>query len=433
MHNSRRMVLTGLSLMAIGSLFAGVAGAQSAGVTAGTWGGTASADALTISIAGQTLTTSAATAELRPGLATASATQVLTPIFTNTNSVELSSSGSAEDLPESCTGSQLTAIPLIGRFDITCGGASATLSADGGSARGLGSSLVIEASLSGMLETIQLQQPVQGGANQLFEALNPLVEGLTGTPLADLVGGTVQTLQDVVDDVLTLRAIARVVVSPALAQVDADASKVVARSQAQGIRIELLPVDATGATNGLLPDDLDAGEPLVTVTVGAAEVTKTVPKAGGEGETTAAASLVSIEFGSIPLLERLGLPTGPITIDAGQSLCIPGLEGTPLETCITVADAGVDAVGNPFADGTSVQLFKGVNGGIDLATGRAATAPAAAPPAAAPPAADGQTAAPAAAPGGQLPRTGGPAVLPLLGGGLLGLAALTRRFVAGRR
>jgi hypothetical protein len=89
-----------------------------------------------------------------------------------------------------------------------------------------------------------------------------------------------------------------------------------------------------------------------------------------------------------------------------------------------VANAGVDAQGNPFADSTSVQIFKGVNGGIDLATGRAGTG--------------GElTAAPgapaAAEPAGTLPRTGGDATLPIVGGVLLALAVATRRLALGRR
>ena len=422
MRNSRRMATIGLSVVAVGGLFAGTAAAQT-GVTAGTWGGTASADALTISIGGQTLTTSAAAAELRAGLAKASSTQVLTPALTNANSVELTAPGTAEDKPEACTGSDLTAIPGIARFDLTCGLARATLNADGGNALGLGAELVLEPSVSGVLETIQVQGPAQEATTALLEGLNPLVEGLTGTPIGELVGDTQQTLQDVVGDLLTLKSTARIVVAPALAEVSADADKVVAKARAQGVRIELLAADATAATNGLLPDDLDVNEPLVTITIGDANVSKTVPKNGGEGEVTHQASLVTVEFGSTALTESLGLAAEPIRVEAGQTLCIPGLEGTPLETCVTVANAGVDANGNPFADGTSVQLFKGVSGGIDLAVGRAgsggeatAGAPVAAP-----------------APAGELPRTGGPATLPLVGGALLALAAGARRLASGRR
>jgi hypothetical protein len=110
-------------------------------------------------------------------------------------------------------------------------------------------------------------------------------------------------------------------------------------------------------------------------------------------------------------------------VQGGQSLCVPGLVGTPLETCITVASAGVDAQGNPYADGVSIDLLKGVNGGVSISTGKAVGTTALVP---------ASIAAPADATP-DLPRTGGSATLPIVGGGLLALALATRRFAFGRR
>jgi hypothetical protein len=201
---------------------------------------------------------------------------------------------------------------------------------------------------------------------------------------------------------------------------------VTAHARSQGIRIELLPIDGAGATNNLLPDDLKAGQPLITITIGNAEATKVISKSGAtKAKADASAPLVSVQIASNTLATALGIPT-KIDVGAGQSFCVPGLVGTPLETCIAVASAGVDAQGNPSAGATTVQLFKGVNGGIDLATGRAASAGDAT--VAAVPAAPV-----AAAPAGQLPRTGGNATLPIVGGALLALAAVTRRLALGRR
>jgi hypothetical protein len=278
-----------------------------------------------------------------------------------------------------------------------------------------------------VLGTIQLQQPLQQGTGQLLDALNPLVEGLTGTPIGQLVDSTDQTVEDVLGKVLALKATARVVIAPALAEVTAAGDKVTAHARSQGIRIELLPADGAGATNNLLPGDLASNEPLVTITIGSAEATKVISKTGAsEGTADSKAPLVTVSFGTNALVDALGLPSNTIEVGGGQSFCIPGLVGTPLETCISVAAASVDANGNPTAGATTVQLFKGVNGGIDLATGRAASTGAAAQVAA--------PAAPAAAePAGDLPRTGGNAMLPIIGGGLLALAAFTRRLAFGRR
>jgi hypothetical protein len=428
MRNSRRLATLGLSVVAAGSLLAGTAAAQTAGAgaTASQTGGTAQANALTIKIAGQTITGSEAKALLAiASLADAEGTQVLTPVLTSApaHATVTQVGTSAVQKPESCNGSQLTAVPGIHRFDITCAQASASLTDGGGNARALGAELVVEPSISGVLDTLQLQGPAQQAVTQLRDALNPLIEGLTGTPIGELVTAADQTVQDLLDDVLSLTTTVRVVVAPALAEVNASGNTITSHAQAQGLRIELLPVDGVGATNNLLPDDLAAGKPLITITVGSADVRKTVTKDGSAPDKVdATAAVVTVTFGSPTLAQALGV-SSTITIRGGQSLCVPGLVGTPLETCINVASAGVDANGNPFADGVSIDLLKGVNGGVSLGTGRAVSG------------ADFVAAtvgAPADAVPGELPRTGGEATLPLLAGGLLTVALFTRRLLTGR-
>jgi len=214
------------------------------------------------------------------------------------------------------------------------------------------------------------------------------------------------------------RPTARIVVAPALAEVSTTADKVTATAQSQGIRIELLPVDAAGATNGLLPDDLVPGKPLITITVGNAKAVSSYNRVTGvKDKPTAVASFVTIELGSVKLADALGLSGTKIEVPGGVEQCV--LTGTPLETCVTVATAGVDADGNPYATSTSIALFKGVNGGIDLSTGGVTSGAAGALPAVV-----------AAAP--DLPRTGGNQNLAVTGGGLLALAVLVRRIIISR-
>lgn len=422
---TRRTVAAGLSLLAVSLVQTGTAAAQAADHR-----GTATAEALTIVLFGQTITTSASTAELTPVLAKASATQVLTPLQQPPAlTAETSTVGESKtEAPSACPGSQLTAVPSLRRVDITCGSATANLLAAGGSARGLGAEVVLELSISELLAALELQSPAQQGTNQLVDSLNPLFEGLTGTPLAPVVDGTTETVADVLDGLLTLQSTVRIVVAPALAETQVG-DRVTARARAQGVRIELLPADGAGSTNNLLPDDLAAGEPLITITIGQAETTASVDRdGGGAAKADADAALVTVTFGSVALTRALGLPSDTVEVGEGRSFCIPGLEGTPLETCVTVADAGVAADGTPFANGTRVQLLKGVNGGIDLATGRASSGgfrAAAAP--GAPAVAVAAPAAPAGTAGGELPRTGGPAMLPLAGAALLALAAAAGR------
>jgi hypothetical protein len=417
MRNSRRLAVIGATMALAGAVVGGSASAQTAEANA--FEGRATADAMTISLFGQTVTSSAVTAEVKPSFAKATVSETLLGPLREAEVFEAeSTSGPAESRPEACTGSDLTAIPGVNRFDVTCGEATVNAGPNEGTARALGAEVVVQASASEVLSTLQIQEPAQEGVNALLDGLNEnLVQPLTGNPLGDLVEDAVITVQQVLNDVLSLQSTARIVIAPALADVEATADQVRATAHAQGVRIELLPVDETGATNGLLPDDLEVGEPLVTITIGDARAEKIVNRANGESQATSSASLVTVRAGTAraDLLETLGLAGQEITLEAGQSLCL--LEDTPLETCITVANAGVDADGNPFADGTSVQLMKGVNGGVDLALGRASTGGAAT-----------QEAPQVQEPPSELPRTGGPAALPVIGGGLLAAAAIARRF-----
>jgi len=415
MRKSTRLAALAASVILAGTAVAGTATAQEAEVELAdkaVFEGRATADALTISLFGQTITSSAVTAEVKPDFAKATVSETLLgPIRDAEVFTAEQPGGEAEAKPEACTGSDLTAIPGVNRFDVTCGVATARAGANDGAARALGAEVVLQPSVSQVLETLQIQDPATEGANALLDGLNEnLVQPLTGNPLGDLVEDGVVTVQEVVNRVLGFQSTARVVIAPALAQVDATECSVASRAHAQGVRVELLPVDEVGATNGLLPDDLEAGEPLVVITLGNAKDSLTVPRCGGEPVRETTSAFACVTLGSVALTESLGLAQ-ETCLEGGQTVCV--LEGTPLESCVSLAAAGADG----GADAGSVQLFKGVNGGVDLATGRAAAEGGNNPPAQA-----------AAAPAGELPRTGGPAALPVLGGALLAAAAVIRRF-----
>ena len=414
MRNSRRLAVAAGAVIATGSLIAGTAGVAGA---AEAYTASAKADALTISVFGQTITTSASEAALDPAKAFAKVTETLlqggSAEVTSTNASEESSASVQE-----CSGQELTQIPLVNRADVTCGTAKARL---GQFARAEGAEVVLEISVANLLATLGLQEPATGATGQIFGGLDQLIAPIAGTPLGDLVDPATATVQDVLDQVLTLDATVRIAIAPTLAEATKNGTKITSHARAQGIRIELLPPDLEEGASPLFPD-LANGEPLLTIIVGAAEAQKTI--GGAPGDTFAKSSLVTIKLGSTKLTEALGLSSDDTTIEieGGQSFC---LLPDPLTTCVTVAAAGVDAEGNPAADGASIQLFKGAatQGGIDIATGRASTGGAIQP---------GELAVPADVPR-ELPRTGGPATLPLIGGGLLAAAAAARRFSLRRR
>jgi len=426
MRKSTRLVMVGLSVLATSAMVGGTAGAQGAGSGADKFGARANAEALTISIAGTQLTGSKVTADLNNDPASAAtASQMLLAGVAESGLLEANASaanpGGATVSPESCLLDELEAVPGIARVDITCPEVTARLDGQLPYARALGAELVLEPSVSNVLDTLGLQEQVVDGVDQVFEqVLSPIVEALTGTPLEQVADGTVETVQDVLNDTLTLNSTARIVVAPALAEVTSTAEQVTAVAHSQGIRIELLPVNELGATNGLLPDDLVPGEPLITITIGDAKAKSVYNRLTGQRlAPESSASAVTIAFGSTALTDALGISPEPITVAPGVEQCV--LTGTPLETCVSVATAGTDADGNPFATSTSVSLFRGLpTGGIDIATGGVTGGAAGALiPAVAAPAAD-------------LPRTGADPTIPVVGAGLLALAVLGRRVVLGR-
>lgn len=431
MRKITRLATLGLSVVAAGVMVANPASAApTAGAGADQFGARANAEALTISIAGTQLTGSKVTANLNNDpTSAAEATTILTPAFAPPPINTAASSANPAPTPvapETCTGNELEAIPGIGRLDVTCPSVMAKVDGALPYAKALGAQLVLEPSVSGVLDTLGLQEPVTDGVNQVFEdALNPLVEAITGNPIGDIADESVQTVQQLLNDTLTLNSTARIVVAPALAEVSTTADTVSAVAHAQGIRIELLPVNEAGATNGLLPDDLVPGKPLITITVGNAIAKQSYNRLTGTkfdvastcAPTTpscAEASAVTIELGSVKLAEALGVANTTIKVAPGVEQCV--LTGTPLETCVTVATAGVDADGSPYATSTSVALFKGL---IDLATGGVTSGSAGTLPALAPATPD-------------LPRTGGNPTIAIMGAGMLAAAVLVRRIVIGR-
>ena len=425
MHKTSKLVTLGLGVVVASAMIAGTAGAEPP-VSADQFGARAHAEALVIKIAGNQITGSAASADLShaPNSMAKVTTLVVPELLASEELVakaDAGNPGGEVKKPETCLLDELEAIPGVRRVDLVCPEASARLDGALPYARGLGAELVLEPSVSGVLDTLGLTEPVTGATDQIFaDVIGPVVEALTGTPLEQIVDPAVSTVQDVLGDALTLKSTARIVVAPALAEVTSTADTVTALAHSQGIRIELLPVDEVGATNGLLPEDLGVGEPLITITIGNAKATKSYNRKTGEaGEPEATASAVSIAFGSNALSEALGVPS-EISIEPGVEQCI--LTGTPLETCVAVASAGVDADGNPYATSTSVSLFRGLEGGgIDLATGGVTSGATGTLPVAVP-----------VEPVGDLPRTGGPAALPVLGAGLLSAAVLLRRTLLGR-
>src|SRR5687767_305776 len=102
MRNSRRIATLGVAVIATGALLGGTAVAEVPAPPGG-FEGSAHAEALTVSVAGQTIATSGVSALVNGlPLSKATAAEVLTPVFTLDELVAETTDGVVEQKPETC-------------------------------------------------------------------------------------------------------------------------------------------------------------------------------------------------------------------------------------------------------------------------------------------------------------------------------------------
>lgn len=257
-----------------------------------------------------------------------------------------------------------------------------------------------------------LDQTVGTVLNTLTPALGGLLGGLAGnlglgnTANVGPVSGLVDNLLDGIERATQLLDIK---VGESTAEAVTTTNAVTATANAAGAQIDLLP----GLTLG--------GAPLLSIIVGQAKSVSTFDRATAKSTPSFDAAVVRVRLG-LPLL---GAAVTDIPIQLNQPLTL--LAGTPLETTIslgagrTVTDPNSGAVAS-YADGVSIQLLKGLNGGIGIELAHAETG------------AGGQTrliaqqqqAAPVVP---ALAKTGNDPWLPLAGAGMLFVALGVRRRV----
>jgi len=316
-------------------------------------------------------------------------------------------------------------LPLLGLITIAtaCGEAAATIGNNLPAAAANG--VVAAIDLGGSLLTPLIQQVGALVGQTVGAVLDPLL-ALLGGLLQPLLGSLNLSVNSLVDDLLDglqrATSVLRVTVGPSSSSASTTAAKVSATGTAQGAVVEVLPgLSALGA-------------PLATITVGAAKATVDVtrPAASQAGPVIATAtpsfeaSVVRVDLG-LPLLGNV--TSIPVSLGAPLTL----LAGTPLESTIALGGGSVTDGPNgskvAVADGVSLQLLKGLSGGIGLALAHAE-------------AAGGGVSAqisiqeklpPVVQPQPELPRTGGMAWFPMLGAVLLIGAYGTRRLIAVRR
>jgi len=256
-----------------------------------------------------------------------------------------------------------------------------------------------------------VDQTVGTVTNTLTPALGGLLGGLAGN-LGLGTGSNVAPVSGLVNNLLAgidrATALLDIEVGNSTASAVTAANAVTATATAAGAQIDLLPGLALG------------GAPLLSIIVGQAKSVSVFDRGTAKSTPSFDAAVARVRLG-LPLA---GATVTDIPIQLGTPLTL--LAGTPLETTIslgagrTVTDPNTGAVAS-FADGVSIQLLKGLNGGIGLELAHAETG------------AGGQTRLVSqqqeVTPVPTLARTGNDPWLPLTGAGLLMVALGIRRRV----
>ena len=320
-------------------------------------------------------------------------------------------------------------LPVAGLLDVNLACGQSAVDTSNGQPSAIGTGSVAGASIA----ALSVVQPIIDLLQSLLNAILPVVDQTVGGvlnaigptlggvlgPLAGNLGlGTgsnVAPVSTLVNSLLTgiknATGLLGLKLGDSTSQAVTTAGAVTATANAAGAQIDLLPGLAAG------------GAPLLSIIVGQAKSVSTFDRGTAKSTPSFDAAVARVHLG-LPLLGAAGLDI-PVQLNTPLTL----LAGTPLETTIslgagrTVTDPQTGAVAS-YADGVSIQLLKGLNGGIGLELAHAETG------------AGGQTrlvsqqeivqpVTPA------LPKTGNDAWLPMAGAGLL-LAAIgiRRRLVA---
>jgi hypothetical protein len=290
--------------------------------------------------------------------------------------------------------------PLL-NGEIGAARAEAAFAAGAGSARGDGGAITLELTAT---QTLAENVPLQDALEQVSEGLlGPIADG-DPTGLGERLKGTVDQLVENLDvaPLLTLSG------APSISTATHEGGVTTATATAKGIVLVLAPTPAS-----LLPL---APEGLVIVEVGDATATATTDETSAEADFDPA--LVRIRIFDPTTGGYDEIPVAP-----GQSQCIPGIEGTPLETCITVGggETVVEGAGAAAAAaGVSIRALADPLPTLQLSLAAAEAAVAAAPAPAPEPTPTPTPPPPAPQP--DLPRTGTGLLVPSLGLLTLGTA-----------
>ena len=384
MRTLRRIGFLGLAGVVITAFAAPAATAD----TPETFSATGTARALHVSVLGQDATFGVTSGNVgAPLTAVANAAgQLLQPA--TLSKVSLSSDGSSASDPTN--GQQRCALPTLPAplstildLSVACSLAKADITKSLPNATSTAGVATLDVNAQNLLNGLLANTPVgslQLGdtVNQVTSQLQPVFKAISDTTAQTPVHLDPQsTITDLLNSLTTQQTLA-VNLGNSTSNLTTVGNTLTSASTALGGQIKILPIAALNNT------------PLATITVGSSKTTAVYDRAKGAGTAAFDPALVTVRIANILGLQ---LPGNPLcttsssdivcTIAPGQDLTI--LQGTPLESEITVADGHTTSDGksaSAVADGVSVQLFKGLTSLLPTAAASNLHTAAAAPPAA---------------------------------------------------
>lgn len=385
-----RLTAAAAAALLAGAMAAAPAGAQAAAKPE-SFVGEATSSALELSLAGQRLTLGFTKADVDSVLKAVAegAGQLLVPA-TTTKAEAVGDNVTKSDL-DRCGPITLPA-ELAALLKVATACSSSASEVKGGAPKASSVASVGAIDLLGNTVLNQVIQPIQPVLEQIFGQLSQVA------PQLDPVTATVGDLVTAVGSTQTLA----IRLGNATSESVTTAGQVASTASAAGGQIDILPL---GGLNQA---------PLASIIVGSARTVAAYDRAKGVSSATADPALVTV---------KLNLPGGlvppqTISVAPGQEITI--LAGTPLESTIRVAKAttSVDPAtqkATAVADGVSLELLKGLSGGVTLRLAHAASTVTGAP------------AVPVVEVARELPRTGGEGWVPAVGAAMVGAALVARR------
>jgi len=373
------------------------------------YAGSASGTALKLSVLGQSLTAGISSAQIASNLtAKALAVGQLAPVPTAQQQVEVNGDGQTQAPAQQCGTPPLPTLPApfpALTADLACSSVIAGVKNGQPTALAQGTVATLTADAAATFTTVL--KPVLAPVQQIFGQLNQIAPGL------DPATATVSQLLNVLQNTQTLG----IHLGSSNSMVQAVAGEVTALSVSQGGEIDILGI---------------GGNPVAKIVIGSSQTEAIYNRASGAAKPSFDPALVTV---TVNPLSATGLAAQTLTVAPGQTLTI--LQGTPLQSTITVADGtstvNKDGSVTAVADGVSLDLLQGLgassatatDGGIDLALAESTASVGGKPALAAAPvvAASSITPPPVKA----LPFTGSTPTLPLAGAGLLAVGVIGRR------